>query len=1040
MKKLVKNSVLSLILLLVICAGVQNLYGQSAVPDTLKQLLARIALSTDESLKKAVRAVQADTSRAAGDSLSQKLLLVDSLLVNTQNRDPSLAVPYASLLIQLLSTLPPVQEHPDYVSSLYNLGLLYFKMGRYDDALPLFRKTLDIRKRVLDEQDPRYAVSVNTLAVVYTEMGRFDKALPLSLQSCMLTKKIWGEGHPRHASSVNNLAALYRKMGQYDQALLLYKQALAIKKKVLGEAHADYAGSVNNLAYLYNVMGQYEKALPLYEQALFIQKKALGEAHPAYASTLNNLAYLYNNIGQYEKALPLYEQALAIEQKTVGEAHPDYALTLNNLSNMYSNWGRYDKALPLQQQAILIQKKALGEAHPSYAAGLNNLANLFKSMAQYGKALPLYEEALAIKKKSLGEDHPDYALSLNNLALLYQQMGQHEKAIPPLQRAIAVYKKVAGEAHPDYAFSLNNLALCYATLGSPVQAAALFSEAADRTVKNLTQTYTTLSEGEKLTFLDNEAYAFNYLPSLLFAQGIKKSALVSQLYTTQLALKGMVLEDQQTVLKSIRKEGDSTAVKLYEQWRTGKTLTGRLLLLPVAGRLPHLDSLEKTVNQLEQQLSLRTAAFRNLQHRRTVTVHDVARKLQKGEAAIEFIQFKLYRGKWTDSILYAALLLLPGDSNARFIPLFEEGALQRLLAAPGDGYPNLYMKTAAGKTAPSSAISDSLYELIWRPLEQDLTGIHAIYFAPAGLLHRIAFQALQADRDHLLLDLFELNQVLSTRSIVLPEEPAPKPHTASLWGNISYDITGSVAGLQQTRGMDSGDTTAASFNFYTPDSRGERGPGWDSLPFSREEINSVQKVLAGAGIRVATSSGAFATEEAFKALDGTGVEVLHLATHGFFLPPAQSKRSEWEAGGSLFRAQQNPMFRSGLVLAGGNRAWAGERAVAGKEDGILTAYEIAQLNLSNTRLAILSACGTALGDIQKNEGVIGLQRALKMAGVQQMIISLWEVPDKATCELMALFYQHWLAGHSARAALRAAQRTMKEKYPPYYWAAFVLVE
>ncbi len=135
------------------------------------------------------------------------------------------------------------------------------------------------------------------------------------------------------------------------------------------------------------------------------------------------------------------------------------------------------------------------------------------------------------------------------------------------------------------------------------------------------------------------------------------------------------------------------------------------------------------------------------------------------------------------------------------------------------------------------------------------------------------------------------------------------------------------------------------------------------------------------------------------------------------------------------------MFRSGLVLAGGNNAWRGEPAIPGKEDGILTAYEIAQMDLSNTDLVVLSACETALGDVQGTEGVIGLQRAFKMSGAKQVLVSLWSVYDKPTMELMTLFYRNRLSGLPTREALRNAQLKIKEKYSdPYYWAGFVLIE
>ncbi|HRF17628.1 MAG TPA: CHAT domain-containing protein, partial [Chitinophagaceae bacterium] len=136
----------------------------------------------------------------------------------------------------------------------------------------------------------------------------------------------------------------------------------------------------------------------------------------------------------------------------------------------------------------------------------------------------------------------------------------------------------------------------------------------------------------------------------------------------------------------------------------------------------------------------------------------------------------------------------------------------------------------------------------------------------------------------------------------------------------------------------------------------------------------------------------------------------------------------------------DPLLRSGLILSGGNYAWSGKAPIEGVEDGIATAYEISQLNLSNTELVVLSACETALGDVKGSEGVFGLQRAFKMAGVKKMIVSLWQVPDKETAELMTSFYNYWLKGKTIEQAFAQAQSDMRKKYSPYYWAAFVLVE
>jgi len=166
-----------------------------------------------------------------------------------------------------------------------------------------------------------------------------------------------------------------------------------------------------------------------------------------------------------------------------------------------------------------------------------------------------------------------------------------------------------------------------------------------------------------------------------------------------------------------------------------------------------------------------------------------------------------------------------------------------------------------------------------------------------------------------------------------------------------------------------------------------------------------------------------------------------LATHGFSLPDAEQKRKDnFDNSDNQFTLADNPLLRSGIIMAGANRVWGGAEPVAGKEDGIVTAYEISNMDLSNTDLVVLSACETALGDIRGTEGVFGLQRAFKLAGVQNMILSLWQVPDKETADLMSLLYTNKLKGMTNYEAFNDAQDVMRKKYSPYYWAAFVLIE
>lgn len=223
-----------------------------------------------------------------------------------------------------------------------------------------------------------------------------------------------------------------------------------------------------------------------------------------------------------------------------------------------------------------------------------------------------------------------------------------------------------------------------------------------------------------------------------------------------------------------------------------------------------------------------------------------------------------------------------------------------------------------------------------------------------------------------------------------------------------------------------------------------RQGSWSYLKWTEKESSTIRSTLQDAGIGIGSYTDADGTEEAFKSLpkrENGSPGMIHLATHGYFFPDPNSVDLT-QSTEVTFQLSANPMIRSGLILAGGNYAWSGRQPLTGREDGILTAYEISQMDLSNTQLVVLSACETGLGDIKGNEGVYGLQRAFKIAGVHYLIMSLWQVPDRETMQFMTTFYTHWLEEKlTVPEAFQKTQREMRDRfYNPYSWAGFVLVE
>jgi CHAT domain-containing protein len=279
--------------------------------------------------------------------------------------------------------------------------------------------------------------------------------------------------------------------------------------------------------------------------------------------------------------------------------------------------------------------------------------------------------------------------------------------------------------------------------------------------------------------------------------------------------------------------------------------------------------------------------------------------------------------------------------------------------------------------------------------------------------------------------------------LVIPSEVKLINNDAVLLGGIQFERDSTIhQGESMLASRSRGELSFVSVDATL------RGGSWNYLAGTEREVNAIEKIMQGAALNVQVKKGFEASEEAFKNIVANGTpspRIMHIATHGYFFPDPKSKSV---ASGSVdqnepvFKISDHPMLRSGLILAGGNAAWQGKQTLEGKEDGIVTAYEISQMNLSNTELVVLSACETGLGDIQGNEGVYGLQRAFKIAGVRYLIMSLWQVPDKQTSLLMTTFYKKLLEDKmTIPEAFHAAQKQLRDNgLDPYNWAGFVLVE
>jgi CHAT domain-containing protein/tetratricopeptide (TPR) repeat protein len=960
------------------------------------------------------------------------------------------------------------ERHPDYAQSLHNLAGLYQAVGDYGKAEPLFRQALAITKEALGDKHPLYATGLYSLAVLYQQMGDYAQAEPLCRRALAIRKEALGDKHPLYATSLHNLAHLYQEMGDYAQAGPLCRQALAIHKQALGDKHPSYAQSLNSLALLYEAMGDFAQAEPLHRRALAIRKEALGDKHPDYATSLNNLAHLYQEMGDFAQAEPLHRRALAIRKEALGDKHPLYAQSLDNLAGLYQEMGDYAKAEPLHRQALAIRKEALGEKHPDYAAGLNNLALLYRAMGDYAQAEPLHRQALAITKEALGDKHPDYATSLHNLALLYQSMGDNAKAEPLYRRALAIRKEALGDKHPDYANSLSNLSLLSWAVADYAQAERFLRQGLKISRDNLDLAAAAQSERQQLAMTSQLRVALDaYLTLATLAKRAREAA-----YSHVLAWKGAVLARQR------RLRLQRSHPELADAFAQLDRVAGRLAALAFAVPDPkqqeafrrQIQELSEQKERLESDLARRSAAFRQEREAERLTPDRLQAVLPPDAVLVDFLEYThgsppaQGKGKWQVERRLAAFVV-------------RRDSIEQLDLGPAQPFAETidrWRRTTKWDRPIRDEIDPGgeLRKRLWLPLEPRLRGARVVLVSPDGALTRLPLAALPGNKpDTYLLEEVSLAVVpvpqLLPELLALGKADAKAEPSVLLVGDVDF---GAAPGLADARGSN---RTAI---------RGNRAGvlmQFNRLEATHEEIRAVADSFRR-GHRTQTTlvtelRDDKATEAAVRG-QACKHRYLHFATHGFFAPPelrsvlapaptrengpAEAGRRGPDLFGRHGVSGFHPGLLSGLVLAGANRP-----AGAGADDGILTALEVAELDLSGVELAALSACETGLGETAGGEGLLGLQRAFQTAGARSVVASLWQVPDHATRALMERFYENlwhkrmgrlaslreaqlWMLREGAKQpdVLRGVQRRLPKesrettdgKLPPYFWAAFVL--
>jgi CHAT domain-containing protein/tetratricopeptide (TPR) repeat protein len=859
--------------------------------------------------------------------------------------------------------------------------------------------------------------------------SRYDDALSVLERVLELREKAQGPEHPMVAATLHNLASIYRNKGNYAKAESLHHRAQAIWEKTLGPEDPNVAGSLNSLGILYKAKGDYVKAEQSYQRALAIWEKALGPEHPYVTFALHNLADLYHYRGDYVNAESVYQRVLAIREKALGPEDPDVAAVLANLADLNRDRGDRAKAEQLNQRALTIYEKSLGPEDSNVAEVLNNLATLSRDGGDFSKAELLYQRAQAIWGKAPGPEHPLFADSLDELAILYRKKGEYEKAEQLHKQAQAIFEKVAGSR---YSKPLHNLAMLYAAKGDIDQAISFQSRANAVSERILALNLAIGSERQKLAYLALFSKGTDFTLSLHSQIAPNDPQALNLAFTTLLRRKGRGLDAMADTIATLRRHALPEDQKLFDHLADARAQLAALTLGgPGEATLDtyqkRLRPLEKEVERLEAELSARSERFRV--QTQPVTLAAVQAALPADGALIEFAVYTPQEPRTEkDGPPRYIAYTLEAQGQPKWADLGEADVIDRAVGA--------WRKALRDPNRMDvKRLARAVDEIVMRPLRPLLGDTRRLLIAPDGSLNLIPFAALVDERNQYLIESYTISYLTSGRDLLRLQTSHPSESAPMVVANPAF---GRAATAVARAGRN-----AAGLRSGGPGRR-QNDPDqiyFQPLPSTRHEALAIKATLRKASMLLRDQ----ATESALKR--ARAPRILHIATHGFFLgdqeaPPAETRgffdddplRSSGLRFSRWAAKVENPLLRSGLALAGANRGRGGD------DDGLLTALEVAGLDLWGTKLVTLSACDTGVGEVKNGEGVQGLRRALVLAGSESQVMSLWPVLDTTTRDLMVPYYKALRQGKGRSDGLRQAQLRMlrsEDCQHPFYWAAFI---
>ena len=940
------------------------------------------------------------------------------------------------------------------------LAHYYNETGNYDKAIDLGKQALEcdsIQLGVENKEYPVYAYTLGSLSQFYLNAGKDDESLQCVLKCIRIRKNLEDEkgylnelfdllltGHDndgiikriavvnKELESLPNfieaaslpIAGLYKIIAGNYSLLNDNKKAIEYCDKAIAILNSKGHDNSEDYAELLGLKCKYQQRSGLKDDAIASGEAAkrlyesLSIKSLKYAELLGDLAWAYGLALDYEKSVQLQSIAAGIYQDA--KDWISLAEVYGSISHYYQSAERLDNAEQYIKKAIDVlnehdnaEQYIMDAVEQTGNSMMNNpfalasikqridtnkssyfqtLARIFQKQSNYTDAINSELESGRIIKSM--EDTQMYALHLTNLSEYYMRNHQLDEAIVCTGQSIRI---LADDSRFGQAIPMLQMAMLQYHIGD-ISQAIRYAEESVSSFKSLNDQEGWVSAKSLLSIFLWKNLEYNKAEQCLSEELDYLKSFISN------ELTGMTTEQKQRLwdkyehnfllYRSVIEKSDRNAAllsKLYDYILFSKSLL--------------LDT------EIQQDT--------NSMSRLNVKWNDIQQHLSNNAIAIEFISTIEDEGKYHT---YHALVIDKNSSSPKMITLYSESKLEEI------------------KKTETRDMRDIVGELTWKPILAQYTTVKDIYFSPDGILHMLPIEYYSSDGTNSMSEHYNMCRLSSTKELIR-EIDKHHPSSAVLYGGLDYNQF-----IENALGSNASEIPSVWRGIA------ERG-GFDPLFNTLLETQAIKELLAGENISTTLYSGGKGTEESFRNLSGRSHSIIHLATHGMYVNPETIDTKKNESNFDFLESLANvndpvkedvALTHSFLVMAGGNRVISRIPVSDKNNDGILTSKEISQLDLRGLDLVILSACESALGDIN-NGGVYGLQRGFKKGGANTIVMSLGKVDDEATRILMVEFYRNLMNGSTKRQSLQEAQQYLRKvdngKFDdPKYWASFIMLD